>query len=301
MGGIVVVGSLNVDLTIEVGRLPAPGETVIGSGSSVGLGGKGANQAAAAAALGGTVAMVGRVGDDDGGRELVGDLRERGVDVDEVVVTDGARTGSATIAVDGKGENLIVVDPGANSAVTSGDVRVRRVEEADVVLAQLEIPMEAVSAAAAHARGLFLLNPAPARELPAELLERVDVLVPNQAELALLSGAEPPETLEATKELVTGLLGGARVVVTLGAEGALVHEPGGGFTHVTAPEVEPVDTTGAGDCFCGALAVELTRGASLVASTRLAVAAAALSTTAAGARGRLPTRDEVETAAGSGA
>jgi ribokinase len=181
--------------------------------------------------------------------------------------------------------------------VTVDDVRVDRVREADAVLVQLEIPIEAVSAAAAHTRGLFLLNPlnpAPARELPAELLERVDVLVPNQAELALLAGAEPPDTLEATKELVTGLPGEGRVVVTLGAEGALVYEPGddGGFTHVKAPEVEPVDTTGAGDCFCGALTVELTRGASLVDATRLAVAAAALSTTAAGARGRLPARDE---------
>jgi ribokinase len=180
--------------------------------------------------------------------------------------------------------------------VTVDDVRVDRVREADAVLVQLEIPIEAVSAAAAHTRGLFLLNPAPARELPAELLERVDVLVPNQAELALLAGAEPPDTLEATKELVTGLPGEGRVVVTLGAEGALVYEPGddGGFTHVKAPEVEPVDTTGAGDCFCGALTVELTRGASLVDATRLAVAAAALSTTAAGARGRLPTREEAE-------
>jgi ribokinase len=132
MSGIVVVGSLNVDLTVEVGRLPAPGETVIGTGSSTGLGGKGANQAAAAAAFGGTVAMVGRVGDDDGGHDLIGDLRERGVDAEGVTVTEDARTGSATIAVDGGGENLIIVDPDPERRPMpqSGAGEVRRVPTA---------------------------------------------------------------------------------------------------------------------------------------------------------------------------
>jgi ribokinase len=293
---VAVVGSLNLDLTVDVDHLPSPGETVLGSGSRSGYGGKGANQAAAAAALGSQVAMVGRVGDDAVGEELVADLRHRGIDVAHLLRTPGVRSGSATIAVDAtRGENLILVDPGANGAVTAADVRVQPVREAAVVVAQLEIPLPAVTAAAAHARGLVLLNPAPARELPRDLVARVDVLVPNQSELALLTAAPTPATVEETATLVRGLGFRGAIVVTLGAAGALVYEPAGdAVLHVPAPTVRVVDTTGAGDCFCGALAVALAAGERLSDAARTAVIAASLSTRAHGARDRLPSAAEVQ-------
>jgi ribokinase len=217
------------------------------------------------------------------------------VDVGRVLVTPGQPTGSATIPVeDGTGENLIVVVPGANGALTAADVQVDAVRAADVVLLQLEVPLEAVTAAAAAAGGSVLLTPAPPRPLPAGLLERVDVLVPNEHELVALAGAAPgarrPGELA---RLARGLAPGA-VVVTRGAAGALVVLPGGPARVQPPPPVAAVDTTGAGDCFCGALAQALAGGAGLPEAARIAVAAAALSTTGPGARGALPDRAAVD-------
>ncbi len=291
---VAVIGSLNADLTLLVDRLPGPGETVLSTApGTVGFGGKGGNQAAAAAAFGADVAMIGRVGDDDAGQRILGDLRERGVDVSAVRVTPGARSGGATIAVNPAGENLILVDPGANGQLEPGDIGRDILDRAGAILLQLEIPVRTVSAAVSMASAPVVLNPAPAVPLSADLLAQVNVLVPNQTELARLTGAAPPGGLAATAALARKLPADLDVVVTLGASGALVvPRLGGPVTHIAAPSITAVDATGAGDCFCGTLAVTLAGGASLADAARIAVAAAALSVTVAGARGLLPGRDE---------
>jgi ribokinase len=308
---VTVVGSLNLDLVVTVPRLPGRGETVVGSSTVTGPGGKGGNQAAAAGALAAGilaagVAMVGRVGDDSAGRVLVKDLQQRGVGTTALLITAGAPTGTATVAVEpDTGENLIIVAPGANALLTAADVDIPAVREAAVLLLQLEIPLPAVLASVRLATGRIVLNPAPPQDLPSGLLERVDVLVPNEWELARLAGADPdgtgahrePDELAALARRVTS----GDVVVTMGGRGALVIKRNtrtrtDEIILVPAPKVDVVDTTGAGDCFCGALCVALARGDDLVSAVRWAVVAAALSTTAAGARGRLPDAATVQAA-----
>jgi len=302
---VAVIGSLNADLTLLVGRLPGPGETALSSApGTVGFGGKGGNQAAAAAAFGADVVMIGRVGDDDVGRLIRADLEKRGIDGSGVRVTPGARSGGATIAVDPAGENLILVDPGANGQLSPGDIAPGLLDGAGAVLLQLEIPQPTVAAAvsmaaASTAAARVVLNPAPAVPLGPGLLAGVDVLVPNRAELALLAGSAPPSGLAATAELARRLPGDLDVVVTLGGDGALVVPRHGPAAHIAAPAVAAVDATGAGDCFCGTLAVSLAEGASLADAARVSVAAAALSVTAAGARGLLPGRAEAVSLAAS--
>jgi len=239
---LAVIGSLNADLTLIVGRLPGPGETVLSSApGTVGFGGKGGNQAAAAAAFGADVTMIGRVGDDDVGEQIRADLVSRGVDVSRVRVTPGARSGGATIAVDPAGENLILVDPGANGALVPGDIDPDALDGAGAVLLQLEIPLATVAAAASKASAPVVLNPAPAAPLGPDLLADVDVLVPNRTELALLAGAAPPSGLAATAALARKLRGGLDVVVTLGADGALVVPGSGGpAAHIAAPAITAV-------------------------------------------------------------
>lgn len=286
---VTVVGSLNEDVLVAVDRLPGRGETVIGRDARVAPGGKGANQAAAAGRLGGGVQMVGRVGDDPAAGRQLAALAEAGVDVARVHRTPGVPTGSATIPVeDGTGENLIVVVPGANASVTPEDVGVDAVRQAGVLLLQLEVPVDAVVAAARAAGGTVVLTPAPARPLPPELLDRVDVLVPNEHELAQLAGVAPGERPPGELVDLARSVGSRSVVVTLGARGALVVPADGPPALQVPPPVTAVDTTGAGDCFCGALAQSLARGAALAEAVGYAVTAAALSTTGPGARGALP-------------
>ena len=292
---VTVVGSLNEDVLVTVRRLPGRGETVIGRDVTLAPGGKGANQAAAAARLGPAVAMVGRVGDDAAAERQLAALSSVGVDVSGVHATTGVPTGSATIPVEeGTGENLIVVVPGANGGMTPEDAGMGVVIFADVVLLQLEIPMEAVRAAAAAARGTVVLTPAPPQPLPEELLALVDVLVPNEHELAQLAEAEPGEREPAQLAELARSVAPCAVVVTLGARGALVVPVDGNALLQAPPAVTPVDTTGAGDCFCGALAQALARGTDLPGAVRYAVTAAASSTTGPGARGALPDDDDVQ-------
>jgi len=281
---IAVVGSINLDVVVRVERLPAPGETVVGGDRAELPGGKGANQAVAAARLGAPVLLVGRVGADPAGRRLREGLAGEGVGVEHVAEDAETPTGMALIAVDAAGENTIVVSPGANARVAAHDVDAAAEElaEAAVTLLQHEIPAEAVSAAVRAAGGTVVLNPAPARALT----DRVDVLVPNRSELAALAAGGPPE--EAAARLAVA----RAVVVTLGAEGALVVRDGHA-DRIPAPEVDAVDATGAGDAFCGALADALARGAELVEAARWAVGAAAVSVTRAGAQGGLPRREDV--------
>ncbi|MBB3085189.1 ribokinase [Geodermatophilus sabuli] len=286
---VTVVGSLNEDVLVRVGRLPGRGETAIGRDTVLAPGGKGANQAAAAGRLGTGVVMVGRVGADPAGERQLAALAEAGVDVAHVRQIAGSPTGSATIPVEeGSGENLIVVVPGANAQLRPADVDVDPVRDAGVVLLQLEIPLATVTAAAAAAGGTVVLTPAPARPLPPELLARVDVLVPNEHELVTLAGAAPADRSPAELAGLARALEADTVVVTLGARGALL-VPGVGPTLLQAPPpVRAVDTTGAGDCFCGALGVALADGAVPSEAVAVAVTAAALSTTGAGARAALP-------------
>lgn len=297
------VGSLNLDVTITVERLPAPGETVLGLSTSRAGGGKGANQAAAARAAGAATAMVGRVGDDDAGRMMVEDLASRGIDVEAVTRAADEHSGTATIAVDAAhGENLIIVDPGANAGLREADVQVDAVRDAAVVLAQLEVPADAVLAAATAAAGRFVLNPSPAVPLAPALLEHVDVLVVNQSELGVLAGTATPGGPEDARAALRALDAPCSTIVTLGAAGALVHDvDAGSFIAVSAPSVTPVDTTGAGDCFCGILAARLAAGDALAEAARLAAAGAALSTLGHGARGALPALDEIRDAAAGAA
>ncbi|MGZ4641401.1 MAG: ribokinase [Blastococcus sp.] len=292
---VTVVGSLNEDVLIAVGRLPGRGETVIGSAAALAPGGKGANQAAAAGRLGPGVHMVGRVGADPAGDRQLAALADSRVNVGRVHRTPGVPTGSATIPVEeGSGENLIVVVPGANAELRPEDADVESVRRARVLLLQLEIPLATVLAAAVAARGTVVLTPAPPQPLPAELLAAIDVLVPNEHELGALAGEpagqrSPAELVELARSVAS-----CAVVVTLGARGALLVPADGSPALLQAPPaVEAVDTTGAGDCFCGALGQALAGGAPLAEAARYAVSAAALSTTGAGARGALPDDDAV--------
>ena len=292
---VTVVGSVNEDVLVAVDRLPGRGETVVGRSVTRAPGGKGANQAAAAGLLGPGVHMVGRVGEDAPGDRQLAALAGSRVDVSRVHPTPGLPTGSATIPVeDGSGENLIVVVPGANEALTPEDVDVEPVHRAEVLLLQLEVPLATVLAAATAAGGTVVLTPAPPRALPDELLARVDVLVPNEHELVQLAGEAPAERSPAELAGLARGLGVRAAVVTLGPRGALVVPSGGGPALLQeALAVEAVDTTGAGDCFTGALAQALAGGADLAGAVRYAVAAAALSTTGPGARGALPGDDDV--------
>jgi ribokinase len=291
---VTVVGSLNEDVLVTVGRLPGRGETVIGTAAVLAPGGKGANQAAAAGRLGPGVHKVGRVGADPAGDRQLAALAESRVNVTLVERTPGVPTGSATIPVEeGSGENLIVVLPGANAELRPADADAPSVRRAAVVLLQLEVPMAAVEAAARAATGTVVLTPAPPQPLPAALLERVDVLVPNEHELAQLAAAEPAERSPGELVDLARSLAARSVVVTLGARGALVVPADGAALLQAPPPVTPVDTTGAGDCFCGALAQALAGGADLPGAVRYAVAAAALSTTGPGARTALPDDDDV--------
>jgi ribokinase len=294
MPEIAVVGSLNLDTTVRVPRLPQPGETVLGSDHFSDTGGKGANQAVAAARLGRSVAMVGMVGDDDAGRQLTAALLRDGVDITQVATSHSVGSGMAVITVDESGENMIVVDPGANGAF-SIDVLGELapvVAVADLVLLQLEIPLPTVSAAVELATGIVVLNPAPAASLDPRVLAAVNVLVPNATELALLTGGEVPVDPDSAIDLARALEGPEAVVVTLGAAGAVV--VGNDLAvHVSAPVIEAVDPTAAGDAFCAGLADALVRGETLEDAVRWAVRVGAVTATRWGAQASLPTHEEV--------
>jgi ribokinase len=278
---------------VRVPQLPGPGETVSGEDVFRNPGGKGGNQAVAAARLGRAVSMVACVGGDDAGRSLVEALRADGVDTQHVRVDERAPTGAAFIAVGPDGENQIIVSPGANRRLTRDDVHAARalLERASVTLLQLEIPLEVVAEAARAARGSVVLNPAPAGEVPADVLSLADVVVPNRVELGQLARAVTPASADEAVRLAARLPVPA-AVVTLGAEGALVVEAGS-VTPIPPIAVRAVDTTAAGDAFCGALADAMARGERLEAAARWAARVAALSCTKPGAQPSLPSRAEV--------
>ena len=290
---VVVLGSANLDIVVPVPHHPATGETVLGGHHDRIPGGKGANQAVAAARLGARVAMVGRVGSDDAGRTLRTALQAAGVDCRHLAVDGQAASGLALIGVDRSGDNTIIVSPGANGRVGPDDVvaAASLLASAAVTLVQLEVPAMAVEAAVAASGGKVVLNPAPASLLSSALLKRVDVLVPNRIELAQLAGSAEAGGLAAVEEMARGLPV-PTVVVTLGADGALL-VAGGDAVVLPAPPVEAVDTTGAGDAFCGAIAEALARGVAIDEATARAVHAGSLATTRRGAQPSLPTGAQV--------
>lgn len=293
---ITVVGSANLDLVVDVDHVPLVGETVLGGDLRRIPGGKGANQAVAAARLGRRVAMVGRVGDDEAGSTLRHALESDGIDTTALTTTPDTPNGVALISVDADGDNAIVVSPGANGRVDARDVAAAGalVSDAAVLLLQLEVPIEAVEAAAIAATGTVILNPAPAPSaaLPAGLLAAVDVLIPNQTELATLAGHEGTVDVTVAAQLARALPSPV-VVVTLGADGALVVTEDD-IEHVEAPTVDPIDTTAAGDSFCGAVADGLVRGLAMGDAVRWAVRVGAATTLRPGAQPSLPTPAEVD-------
>ncbi|MGB7860593.1 MAG: ribokinase [Acidimicrobiia bacterium] len=292
---IAVVGSLNYDLTVVARRHPRPGETVLGSSHYSACGGKGANQAVAAARLGSLVGIIGRVGEDDHGAHLTASLESEAIDTTGITVDRKLPTGLAVITIDADAENTIVVDPGANMNLGVTHVRnnASAIAGARVLLMQFEVPMEAVMAASQLAKGLVCVNPAPAIELSKDLLSRVDVLIPNRSELGLLAGGPEPKTLEEVRDAAATLNPDMAIVVTLGAQGAAIcHKRR--FDHFPAPGVTPVDPTGSGDAFCGALAHGLSSGQNLQDATSTAVIAGAIAATRRGAQDSMPTWTDID-------
>ncbi len=289
MNSVLVIGSINMDLVVSATRFPGPGETVLGQSFSTFPGGKGANQAVAAARLGAKVSMIGCVGQDAFGKELLETLANEGIDTRYIRVVPEVSTGVATITLSNS-ENAIVVVPGANHAVSIEQLLAAEdaFRTADVVLCQLEIPVAVVEQAArmaAHLGKPFLLNPAPAQALSAALLQAVTLLTPNEHELSLIFG-NAPDAWEATLSQHAG-----RVLMTRGADGAWFADANDALRHQPAFAVSALDTTGAGDTFNGALAA--CWGRPLAEIARIACAASALSVTRQGAQSGMPTVEQL--------
>ena len=295
---ILVIGSSNTDLVVRTEKMPKPGETLLGGTFFVNPGGKGANQAVAAARLGNDVTFCCMTGQDDYGRAARELFRGEGIDIDYVFSTPESASGIAVILVDAKGENSIVVASGANLKLTPEDIdRIEGYENYDIVLCQLEIPVETVCHAARRVKehgGCFILNPAPACALPEALLSDVDILTPNETEAELLSGVQIVDRESAVRAAeILSEKGVHTVIVTLGSKGALLYRDGA-YEFIPAYKVDAVDTTAAGDVFNGALCVALAEGKEMHEAICFAQAASAIAVTRAGAQQSAPTRQDVE-------
>jgi ribokinase len=299
---IVVVGSSNTDMTIRLGHLPVPGETEIGGDFAMAAGGKGANQAVGAARAGGSVTLIARIGNDMFGKNAIAGFKRDGINVDFVVEDRRAKSGVALIFVGKKsGENCIAVASGANSMLSAADVKraKKAIAQADVLIMQLETPLAAAVAAAAFAAEAgvrVILNPAPApaRPLPVKLLRRVSIITPNETEAERLTGIDVKTTADAAKAADWLLAKGVQtVIVTLGGRGSLVATREAKKL-VPSFKVKPLDTTGAGDVFNGALAVALGEGKPLLEAARFANAGGAISITRRGAQPAAPSRKEID-------
>ena len=296
-GKITVVGSLNMDLVVTIPKMPILGETILGNGFMTAPGGKGANQAVAVARLGGTVCMVGCVGNDMYGSQLLANLTDNNVDVSHVEIVDDVTTGVAIVAVKDN-DNFIIVNPAANSLLTPGMVKKLEslIASSSILVVQLEIPLAAVEMAISIARkhGVkVLLNPAPARQLSDDLLALVDILTPNESECEMITGISinGPEDAKRAVEFLNSK-GVAQVIITMGRRGA-VYNSASGIRHKKAAPVEAVDTTAAGDSFTGAIAVSLSQGKTLDEAVDFATIVGALTVTRKGAQPSLPTMQDV--------
>ncbi len=290
MNKVLVVGSINMDLVAQVGHYPRLGETLLGSGFATYHGGKGANQAVAAARLGAQVTMIGRVGDDAFGRELTAGLQAEGINTEWINTSPNTASGIAMITVSGS-DNAIIVVPGANAHLSPADIEAAEAafQSADVVIAQLETPLASIEMAALLANRYgkpFILNPAPAMHLPASLLDKVALLTPNEFELGMALGRPESEWQQALQQMP------GKVLMTAGADGAWFTDAAGNLQQQRSFKVTPVDTTGAGDTFNGVLAAFWDLG--LPAASRMACAAGALSVTKAGAQSGMPTKAQLQ-------
>lgn len=295
---IVVIGSSNMDMVVKAERIPVPGETILSGSFFMNPGGKGANQAVAAARLGGDVTFISKLGNDMFGQQFSQLFKKENMDISCLITDKALPSGVALITVDQYGENSIVVASGANAGLTIQDIEqaLPTLSQAGIILMQLETPMEVVEFVAAYAASkkvLVILNPAPAASLSPTLLSQIDILTPNETEASLLSGMPvntPEDAQKAAKQILSK--GVNNVIITLGARGALVCEQGN-CSLIEPPKVEPVDTTAAGDVFNGALAVALSEGKNIKESVRFANAAAALSVTRLGAQSSAPYHHEI--------
>jgi ribokinase len=295
---IVVVGSANTDFVLSVPQLPSKGESVLGDQFSIVKGGKGANQAVAAARLGAHVTLIARLGRDSFGNDSLAAYRQEGISTEFIVHDPEINSGVALILVDPQGDNTVSIYPGANGRLTAEDVQAasEAIRAADCLLVQLEIPLEAVRAAVEIAHNSHvrtILNPAPARKLPADILKLIDTLTPNETEAAILAGQDPSSTGQYSLPRLASILDVPNLVVTLGSKGACIlqnEKP----SYISSFPITPVDTTAAGDAFNGALAVALARGESLPQAVRFANAAGAITATRLGAQPSLPTREELD-------
>ena len=295
---ILVIGSSNTDMTVKTKELPRPGETVLGGAFTMGPGGKGANQAVAARRLGGDVKFICKVGKDIFGDNAVAGYAAEGLDTSGIIRSE-LPSGVALISVDEHAENCIVVASGANADFTVADVEASRkaIEECSILLLQLEIPVPSVVAAArmAHeADAQVVLNPAPACELPEELFKYIDIFIPNETELSTFSGmpvSDADSAAAAARKMQS--MGVGRLIVTMGSKGALIVETDGSTVFVPARKVKAVDTTAAGDTFCGALCVAVSEGKSLEEAAQFAASASALTVQKMGAQNSIPFRSNL--------
>lgn len=295
---IIVVGSCNTDMVIKADRLPIPGETILGGVFLMNPGGKGANQAVAAARMGGNITLISKTGNDVFGKQSVMLYSNENINTDYVFSDPHHPSGVALITVDANGENCIVVASGANSSLSIDDIEKARkeIENSDLVLMQLEIPIEIVEYVAKIAceKGIkVILNPAPARALSNDLLKSLYIIIPNKSEAEILSGIKVTniETAKQAANIISAK-GVDHVVITLGSQGALIKE-NDNYHFVDAYKVEATDTTAAGDVFCGSFCVGLSEGKSILESVRMAAKTAAISVTRMGAQSSIPFRPEI--------
>ena len=296
---IAVLGSINMDIVVKCARLPTPGETITGHEALEIPGGKGANQAVSASRAGGQVTMIGRLGDDGFAEELWNTLKQDRINTDHVIRTHSSASGIAIVAVEDSGENSIMVVPGANGRVTPSDVdqAATAISKADILLLQLEIPIDAVERAiciATDSNVTVILDPAPMLEAVSDKMMRVDVICPNQSEATALAG-HPVGSIEAAIAVVPLLhqRGAKQVIITMGSMGTIVSD-GNSIDSIPPFKIVAKDTTAAGDAFAGALAVRLGQGASLVDAATFASAAGAIAATRLGAQPAMPQRKEID-------
>jgi ribokinase len=295
---IVVIGSCNTDMVIKADRLPVPGETILGGTFFMNPGGKGANQAVAASRMGGNVTLIAKTGNDVFGKQSVKYYGTENINTDYVFQDDQHPSGVALITVDSSGENCIVVASGANAFLNTSDIdrAISEIKSSSLVLMQLEIPVETVEYVAeiAFSAGIrVILNPAPARALSDKLLHNLYMIIPNTSEAEILSGIRVTDIESARHAAdILSAKGVDIVVITLGSQGALIKEYNE-YHFVPAVEVEAVDTTAAGDTFCGSVCVGISEGKSILDSVKMAVKAAAISVTRMGAQASIPKRNEL--------